>query len=230
MQEELGFDLDLDGNGKTIRVSAIDPNKVIAKWNATASRDVQVMEGDFLVEVNGTRHRHAIKKEIKTALELKIGFVRAEEYNVLLDQAGPLGLTFQPWSPTADPPCHSLFIIKVDVQGQISAWNAAHKDNPDMIVTVHDRIVEVNGKRGPCQLLFDEVQRAGKCKLTLSRCPHLARRPASSSLSVFTMSSSKSLGGYGADGSAHASDATDFTDQANIANGIADAQQETTPG
>lgn len=177
--EELGLDLDLDGNGRSMRISSIDPNKPVAKWNAKVSKDLQVREGDCLVELNGKRRSQAIKNEIRTAIELSILFMRAEEYKVQVDQAGPLGFQFQPWN-SADRPCHSLIITKIDPKSLIFDWNQAHQGQPELIVAVHDRIVEVNGKRGSCQLLFDEIKIAGKRTLTLSRCPYLPSLPSRS--------------------------------------------------
>jgi hypothetical protein len=178
LKEELGLNLDFDETGRTILVSSIVPNKLVAKWNTTVSADKQVKKGDFLVELNGLRHKSGMQRELNNALELAMGFLRPEQYKVDVDQGGPLGLTFQKWDPSSEL-CESLVITRIDRNGPISSWNAVKKENnePTAIVQVQDRIVEVNSKRGSSQLLLDEIKGSEKRALILSRCPRLPAIP-----------------------------------------------------
>jgi len=168
VEEELGLELEVNGDGKSFRISSIYPNKLIAKWNATATRDLQVKEGDCIMEVNGKQRKQGVHYEIMNALQISALCVRAEEYKVSLTHRGPLGFHFQ---PSNSENCSSLIITKIDAKSPVAEWNRAHQDQPQLIIAVHDRVVEVNGKRGSSHELFDGIKSAEKREIILSRCP-----------------------------------------------------------
>jgi len=141
-------------------VISVWPGPVQA-WNM-ANRDREVRPNDRIISVNGARGDvQLILDRLREDQDLEIVLRRPTEFRVLVAAKRSLGITVR-YAPHGT----SLLVDRVNQHGLVKVWNMAY---PDHEVQVHDRIVEVNGIRGPPDLLLRELNSAGALELVIFR-------------------------------------------------------------
>ncbi|CAL1158344.1 unnamed protein product [Cladocopium goreaui] len=154
-----------------ISVDRSDTNCVVVRdvtggaagsWN-TQMPHKQIRTFDQVLEVNGdTVNGDDIARKLENeSQEIVIKFRRPEERKVILEKPGRLGIdvnyrktSVKPWVASISP-------------GLVADWN---KENPDLAVLPHDRIVAVNDVSGNIDMILEKLRSPDK-RLVLT-CMH----------------------------------------------------------
>ena len=133
-----------------------------ASWNYTMPTK-EIRTFDQVLEVNGDPiNGDDIARKLETeAQEIILKLRRPEERKVVLEKPGRLGIdvnyrktSVKPWVASISP-------------GLVADWN---KDNPDLAVLPHDRIIAVNEVAGNIDMILEKLRSPDK-KLVLT-CIH----------------------------------------------------------
>lgn len=154
-----GLDLDPQ-DGVTAVVTAVRAGLVLA-WNIT-HKHLEVRPNDRILSVNGERgDASKLLERLRHDTQLTILLRRPREFRVSVAAKRNLGMTVS-YAPQGT----SLVVDVVNHRGLLQVWNNA---NPGREVMVHDRIVEVNGVRGPPERLLRELNSLGALELLVFR-------------------------------------------------------------
>lgn len=158
----LGLNTDLD-DGETLVVTALSPG-LIEDWNsANPGRHIEV--GDAIASVNDTSGSPSeLLKILGSARLLRLTVRRHREYNAALlrkEPAAKLGIELRHREGG-----NTLLVRKVGDDGIVAEWNRHHSG---LEIRVGDRVLEVNGFRGPGSQLNDKVKAKGSLIMAMSR-------------------------------------------------------------
>lgn len=155
--ESLGIELDFM-DMITGRVIELDEAGTISKAGTP------LKSGDHILAVNGISTALRIMKRLKEDELLDMLVERPTEFkiDVLKGETG-VGLDL-----THAPRGNTLLIRNLTNTGAIKQWN---DKNSAAQVRRHDRIVEVNGRRGKAQVLLDELKSKDELSIIISPAP-----------------------------------------------------------
>merc|ERR1712150_25708 len=132
----------------------------VHSWNTQAGPDLQVRYGDWIMEVNGARGpSQDLLHRLKDEGSLKMWIKRPAVVRICGDtslKAVGLVITY-----ALDG---STLLIQCVKEGIVEDWN---RNNPELTVRKHDRIVEVNGTTGCASSLMSLLRLQIKLELVI---------------------------------------------------------------
>ncbi|CAE7893359.1 unnamed protein product, partial [Symbiodinium necroappetens] len=135
-------------------VRSVREDGLAATWNSVAEEGRRIRTFDHLVEMNGFRGpslemARLITRRIRPE-GLCLTLQRPLERRVRLQLPGEVGVTLH----YKKHGCLCPWIAELDPAGLMARWNM---EKPQERVGLHDRILEVNGTRGPPWVLIEEA-------------------------------------------------------------------------
>jgi C-terminal processing protease CtpA/Prc len=186
-KSSLGIALDYD-DGNVLVITSIEPG-LIEDWNSQHP-DKAVTIGDGIISVNGvTLPPQDLAKLIdklagdSSERQLVLTLKRHAEFDVALIRKDPTVIASQIDDELPEKlgivlrhreGGNTLLVLKVLDEGLVSDFNRKHSS---VGVQVGDRIIEVNGTRGPGAILNERVKAKGSLILTLVRCSASGTNP-----------------------------------------------------
>lgn len=156
--QNIGLDTDLIDD-ESVVVVAIKPG-VFQMWNdAHLGRAVRL--NDRITEVNGVRgNTNSMISTLKAEPIWNLELQRPREYKIELirTKTPSLGLDLR-YAPNG-----TSLLIRAIGEGPVQDWNIAHKNQQ---VSLHDRIVELNGTRGTPQQILEASVGIARMELTI---------------------------------------------------------------
>jgi hypothetical protein len=129
------------------------------KWNSIYP-DRAINPNDRMIEVNGKALHFGMLDELRATEQATIKFRRPVTCNIVLNR--PAGRQMGIGVLEFDD--NSIWVNEISKEGVIPDWNL---QNPLAQVVLGTRILEVNGKKGNCDLLIAELQMTGRIDILL---------------------------------------------------------------
>lgn len=164
--EPLGINIDLS-EGHHLRISKVEEEGQVVKYNAGVKEDERIRDGDFIVAVNSMRaNSKGMMQALHNIGSVDLSLRRPHEFTVAkLDKEGGggslgLDLTYQAKSV-------SVVIKDVLPSGAVQVWNSSC--SPIEEIKPNDHILCVNGFRGTARQLVQAMNESSVLELLLSR-------------------------------------------------------------
>jgi hypothetical protein len=158
--EPLGVMLDcLDGTFGQLLATKEGALADYGSGNTAPCHHDQLQIGDFIVEVNGkSGDIDTILGELQSSTDIDMLVRRGTPFRVDV-RASPGSEYGQSLSKSMCQSLSACTLLIQEVHELFEQWNAA---NPQMLVMKHDRVLEVNGKRGNLDLMRKEIQQSNE--------------------------------------------------------------------
>lgn len=157
-----GFELDpLDG--ETLSVVRIHEAGLVNNYNRTCSdAEYQVREDDLIISINGVRNdTEAMVKRLRLDETFEFMVRRMRPWNVRIEQTGTSLRSKMNRANNGN----TAVIVDSDAPA-IKDWN---RQNPQLAISKHDRILKVNEVDGPAKKMLEEVDVAPVLHLQVGR-------------------------------------------------------------
>jgi hypothetical protein len=120
---------------------------LVKAYNDTASDDKKILPGFFLMGINGQAGKRMLD-ELQSQKQLTLTISPSAKFTVQIERpaTGPLGLNL-----SYEDKCNSLLFIGCTTGSPVDVYNKTAPDEKKMVEG--DRIVEINGVKGPSQML-----------------------------------------------------------------------------
>jgi hypothetical protein len=156
--EPLGFRVDA-ADDSVLQVSLVRAG-CVEEYNKHMTADMQIKEGDFIIEVNGSRDGRVMLAHLQRTKLLDMRIQRAQPFSIVLESTTPSLMQCL----TCTPMCISLLIH--DVQDKFAQWN---EDHPEMPLRSSDRILEVNGISKDSESMMKQLETCSELHMVLVR-------------------------------------------------------------